>query len=75
MRQATDAHGLAVRRGIARFPPALYMLASSHACPQLNNMPIKRFAEWLVRRGELEAYMKLLVDAFNPATGTSLMCR
>ena len=27
----------------------------------LNNMPIKRFADWLLRRGKLEEYMQLLV--------------
>ncbi|GLC47384.1 hypothetical protein PLESTB_001360400 [Pleodorina starrii] len=41
----------------------------------LNNMPIKRFADWLVRRDKLQSYMGLLVDNFNPETGASLMCR
>ena len=41
----------------------------------LNNMPIARFLEWLEARGNLEGYMKLLVDAFNPATVGGLMCR
>ena len=38
-------------------------------------MPIKRFADWLLRRGKMEEYMQLLVGAFNPAAGTGLMCR
>ncbi|GBF96882.1 Fe-S oxidoreductase [Raphidocelis subcapitata] len=41
----------------------------------LNNMPIKRFADWLLRRDALEAYMQALLDAFNPAAGSGLMCR
>ena len=41
----------------------------------LNNMPIKRYWEYLERRGELEEYMQLLVDSFNGQAGESLMCR
>ena len=41
----------------------------------LNNLPIKRFADWLLVRGELEQYMALLVDAFNPAAVEGVMCR
>ncbi|GIL44041.1 hypothetical protein Vafri_1610 [Volvox africanus] len=41
----------------------------------LNNMPIKRFADWLVQRGQLQSYMGLLLDNFNPGAGESLMCR
>ena len=41
----------------------------------LNNMPIARFLEWLEDTGNLEGYMELLVNAFNPATTTGLMCR
>lgn len=40
----------------------------------LTNMPIKRFADMLVRRGELQDYMKLLVDNFNPTACESVMC-
>lgn len=32
----------------------------------ITNMPIKRFADFLVQKNELESYMKLLVDNFNP---------
>lgn len=32
----------------------------------LNNMPIKRFTDFLQRRKQLDDYMKLLVDNFNP---------
>ena len=32
----------------------------------LNNMPIKRYVDYLRQRGELERYMQLLVDNFNP---------
>lgn len=39
------------------------------------NMPIKRFADFLYRRGELEEYMSLLVRNFNPETVENVMCR
>ena len=41
----------------------------------LTNMPIKRFAHDLARRGESEAYLALLVNHFNPVTLDALMCR
>src|SRR5512145_1596949 len=41
----------------------------------ITNMPIKRFARDLARRGESEAYLALLVNHFNPATVDALMCR
>lgn len=41
----------------------------------LNNMPIARYLEWLEGSGNLQAYMELLVNAFNPATVDGLMCR
>ena len=41
----------------------------------LNNMPIKRFADWLLRRGQLDEYMSLLARSFNPRTVGGLMCR
>ena len=41
----------------------------------LNNMPISRFLEWLEVSGNLERYMELLVNAYNPATVQGLMCR
>lgn len=41
----------------------------------LNNMPIARHLEWLVESGNLQEYMELLVNSFNPATISGLMCR
>ena len=41
----------------------------------LNNMPIKRFADFLIQRGELDKYMALLVSSFNADTIPGLMCR
>lgn len=41
----------------------------------LNNMPIKRFADFLIQRNELDSYLHLLVDSFNPDTVEGLMCR
>jgi radical SAM/Cys-rich protein len=41
----------------------------------ITNMPIARFLDWLRRTGNEEAYMQKLVNAFNPATVSNLMCR
>ena len=41
----------------------------------ITNMPIGRFAEILRSDRQEEAYMHLLVDAFNPQTVPGLMCR
>jgi radical SAM/Cys-rich protein len=41
----------------------------------ITNMPIGRFAAWLKHSGRLAAYMDLLVEAFNPASISGLMCR
>jgi radical SAM/Cys-rich protein len=46
-----------------------------HRLLTITNMPIKRFAERLAREGQLEAYMGLLVNHFNPETVGGLMCR
>lgn len=40
----------------------------------LNNMPIKRFADWLLRNNAMSEYMSLLVNSFNPAAVNQLMC-
>ena len=40
----------------------------------ITNMPIKRFADFLHRRGELQEYMDLLVRNFNKDTVANLMC-
>ncbi|HMJ90910.1 MAG TPA: arsenosugar biosynthesis radical SAM (seleno)protein ArsS [Candidatus Acidoferrum sp.] len=41
----------------------------------ITNQPIARFAEDLRRRGEWDAYLELLANAFNPVTLDGLMCR
>lgn len=41
----------------------------------ITNMPIRRFAQDLQRSGKQEAYEKLLIENFNPATVAGLMCR
>jgi radical SAM/Cys-rich protein len=41
----------------------------------LNNMPISRYLEWLEQSGNLQRYMELLVNSFNPTTISGLMCR
>jgi len=40
----------------------------------ITNMPIKRFADFLQRRGELKEYMDLLVRNFNANATKRLMC-
>lgn len=41
----------------------------------ITNMPIARYLEWLRRSKNEQAYMQKLVNAFNPATVSGLMCR
>lgn len=41
----------------------------------LNNMPISRYLEWLEQSDNLQRYMELLVNSFNPTTVAGLMCR
>ena len=41
----------------------------------ITNMPISRFLEFLIEKGQFEAYMEKLVAAFNPAAVDGLMCR
>ncbi len=41
----------------------------------LNNMPISRFLEWLIESGNLDSYMGRLIDNFNPAAVSAVMCR
>lgn len=41
----------------------------------MTNMPIKRFAEFLIRNGQMGEYMSLLVNHFNPTTVAHVMCR
>lgn len=46
-----------------------------HRLLTITNMPIRRFADQLVRLGKTEAYQALLVNHFNPDTVDALMCR
>jgi radical SAM/Cys-rich protein len=41
----------------------------------ITNMPIARFLEWLEISGNLQGYMELLANSFNPGTVAGLMCR
>ena len=41
----------------------------------ITNLPIGRFASYLRHNNKLGDYMRMLVDAFNPATIDGLMCR
>jgi radical SAM/Cys-rich protein len=46
-----------------------------HRLLTITNMPIGRFAAWLRHSGKLDAYVQLLIEAFNPAAVADLMCR
>jgi radical SAM/Cys-rich protein len=46
-----------------------------HQLFTITNMPIKRFADFLHQSGKHTEYMGLLVNHFNPATVSNLMCR
>ena len=39
------------------------------------NAPLGRFRDWLTETGNLEGYLKKLVEKFNPCVVPSLMCR
>ena len=41
----------------------------------LNNMPISRYLEWLDAGGQTGAYLRKLVDAYNPGAVPGVMCR
>ncbi len=41
----------------------------------ITNLPIKRFEHYLERTNQLDDYLTLLVDNFNPMTTSTLMCR
>ena len=41
----------------------------------ITNLPISRFLEYLIDTGNAEQYMQMLIEAFNPATISNLMCR
>ncbi len=41
----------------------------------ITNMPISRWRHELERDGQLERYMTLLIESFNPSTIKGLMCR
>jgi radical SAM/Cys-rich protein len=46
-----------------------------HQLYTITNMPIARFADQLVREGQHERYMGLLVNHFNAGTVDGVMCR
>ncbi len=41
----------------------------------INNLPVNRFLESLLRGDKYEAYIETLMNAYNPATVEGLMCR
>jgi radical SAM/Cys-rich protein len=46
-----------------------------NALISITNMPISRYLEWLESSGNLQSYMQRLVDSFNLAAATGVMCR
>jgi radical SAM/Cys-rich protein len=46
-----------------------------HRLYTITNMPISRFLEDLLSRGQLEEYMQKLIEAYNPAAAAGVMCR
>lgn len=41
----------------------------------ITNMPISRYLDFLIRSNNLQAYIEKLVNAFNPAAVSGIMCR
>ena len=41
----------------------------------ITNLPISRFLDYLMSQGQYQKYMETLINAFNPAAVSSLMCR
>lgn len=41
----------------------------------ITNIPISRFLDFLIESGNYEGYMEKLVNAFNPAAVTGVMCK
>jgi radical SAM/Cys-rich protein len=41
----------------------------------ITNMPISRYLDWLLETGNLEGYMRRLVESFNPQAAHGVMCR
>lgn len=41
----------------------------------ITNLPISRYLEFLLMSGNLEEYMEKLVQAYNPAAASNVMCR
>jgi radical SAM/Cys-rich protein len=41
----------------------------------ITNMPISRFLDDLVRHQQRDAYLRTLIDAYNPAAAVGVMCR
>ena len=41
----------------------------------ITNIPIKRYARFLLKQGQLDRYLQLLSDNFNPRAAERVMCR
>jgi radical SAM/Cys-rich protein len=41
----------------------------------ITNMPIARFLDYLIEKDTLNTYLQKLIDAYNPAAASGIMCR
>lgn len=41
----------------------------------ITNIPIKRYAQYLLKQGKLESYLQLLAASYNPLAAEGVMCR
>ncbi len=46
-----------------------------HHLLAMNNLPVKRYATHLAKRGQLDSYMRLLHSSFNESAAAAVMCR
>jgi len=48
---------------------------SFHSLYAITNLPISRFLDYLLQRGNYENYMEKLLAAYNPVAAANVMCR
>lgn len=53
---------------------ARYQIEFNHLLA-ITNIPIKRYAKFLLKKGKLDEYMRLLAGSFNPTAAERVMCR
>lgn len=63
-----------LERDYRRMLGEVYGVAFHHLYT-ITNMPVRRFADQLMRSRQYDAYMAVLVNHFNPAAAEQVMCR